>query len=138
VIPFEPLSREAAIVDARARSIRIPNNDAGDLEAEYIEHSPTGKFGRMEIVPADRPQHEGSSPTFRKNVFDLSVAHNIASYDKLGSKNLISSVKYAVLCGGLGGAKTGKTLCFLLRDCPFHFQYYSLDIQATPRIPHPD
>jgi hypothetical protein len=82
-----PLSREAVKVDAMARSIRIPNNDAGDLRAEYIVHSPTGKFGRMEIVPVNRPQHEGSSPTFRKKVIDLSVAHSIASYDKLGSKN---------------------------------------------------
>jgi hypothetical protein len=91
-----PLDREAERLNARARSIRIPHNDAGKLEAEYIVHSPTYKFGQMDVVPASRPEHRGSSPTFRKKVIDLSVAHGISPYDKLGSRRLISSVKYAL------------------------------------------
>lgn len=114
-----PLRREAMEIDARARSIRIPNNNTGGLEAEYILHAPTGKFGRMDIVPANRPQHEGSSPTFRKNVIDLSVAHKIASYDKLGSKNLISSVKYALF--GSTTARMSQKRCEEFFDDPTNF-----------------
>ena len=50
-----PLKREAERIDARARAIRIPNNSAGNLEAEYLVHPPTGKFGNMEIVPGGWP-----------------------------------------------------------------------------------
>lgn len=91
-----PLRREAERIDARARAIRIPNNTAGNLEAEYLVHPPTGKFGNMEIVPASRPLHQGSSPAFRKDVIDLSVPRNIAPYDKLGCRTLVSSAKYVL------------------------------------------
>jgi hypothetical protein len=87
------LSREAKEIDARARAIRIPSNNAGNLLAEYAVHAPTGKFANVEIVPASRPPHQGSTPTFRKDVIDLSVPREIAPYDKLGCRNLISSVK---------------------------------------------
>lgn len=55
------LSLEAKEIDAKARSIRIPNNKAGDLIAEYVVHQPTGKFAHMRIVPASQPNHEGAS-----------------------------------------------------------------------------
>jgi hypothetical protein len=101
------LKQEAAEIDRRARRIRIPNNKTGIFRAEYIVHAPTGKFGSMQIVPADQPAHEGSSPTFRMTVIDLSVPRKIAPYDKLGCKNLISSVK----CLFFGGSKTTQKLC---------------------------
>ena len=88
-----PLRSQAKEIDARARAIRIPNNSAGSLLAEYAGHAPTGKFANLEIVPASRPPHQGSTPTFRKDVIDLSVPRKIAPYDKLGCRNLISSVK---------------------------------------------
>jgi hypothetical protein len=93
-----PLANQARTLNARARVIRIPENDSGDLTAEYYLHQPTGKFAHVEVVPVSRPHHEGSSPTFRKDVIDLSVPRQIAPYDKLGCKNLISSVK-SVLFG---------------------------------------
>jgi hypothetical protein len=101
----EPLSREAEVINARARAIRIPNNEAGDLLAEYFVHPPTGKFSHMEIIPASQPKHEGSSPTFRKEVIDLGVPRQIAIYDKLGCKSLLSSVK-DVLFGGKSARMT--------------------------------
>ena len=113
------LSRQAAILDARARSIRIPNNEAGSLLAEYIVHPPTQKFAHMEIVPANRAQHQGSSPAFRKSVIDLSVPRKIASYDKLGCKNLISSVKCTLF-----GSKTVRMTqerCESFFDDPTNF-----------------
>jgi hypothetical protein len=88
-----PLSREAMVIGARARTIRIPNNDTGNLVAEYFVHPPTRKFSHMEIIPLSQPKHEGSSPTFRSDVIDLSVPRQIASYDKLGCRSLLSSVK---------------------------------------------
>lgn len=89
-----PLAREAEGLARRAKTIRIP--DAGGKRglAEYIIHPPTGKFSHMEIVSADQPEHEGSSPTFRAPVIDLSVPRAIARYDKLGCRSLLSSVKY--------------------------------------------
>jgi len=114
-----PLKREAERIDARARAIRIPNNSAGNLEAEYLVHPPTGKFGNMEIVPARRPLHEGSSPAFRKDVIDLSVPRNIASYDKLGCRTLVSSAK-SVLFGSTSTRMT-KERCEAFFDNPVNF-----------------
>ena len=101
------LKKEADELYRRARSIRIPGNPEKKLVAEYIIHPPTGKFGNMEIVPADRPVHEGASPTFRKPVIDLSVARRISQYDKLGCQLLMSSVKY-VLFGNKNQRLTRK------------------------------
>jgi hypothetical protein len=113
------LRREAAILDARAQSILIPNNNAGNLLAEYVVHPPTQKFAHMEIVPASRPQHQGSSPTFQKNVIDLSVPRKIASYDKLGCRNLIASVKYALF--GSKSARMSQKRCEAFFDDPTNF-----------------
>jgi hypothetical protein len=59
----------------------------------------------MEIVPASRPLHHGSSPAFRMDVIDLSVPRRIASYDKLGCKSLVTSAKY-VLFGSTSARMT--------------------------------
>ena len=92
----EPLKSEAETINIRARSIRIPNNAAGNLQVEYTVHPPTGKFANMEIVPVSRPTHQGSSPAFRMDVIDFSVPRRIASYDKLGCRTLVSSAKYVL------------------------------------------
>lgn len=114
-----PLRREAERIDARARAIRIPNNTAGSLEAEYLVHPPTGKFGNMEIVPASRPLHGGSSPAFRKKVIDLSVPRNIAPYDKLGCRTLVSSAKYVLF--GSTSTRMTKERCDAFFDNPANF-----------------
>lgn len=113
------LKREAQEIDAKARTIRIPNNLAGSLKAEYVVHPPTSKFSHMQIVPTSQPQHQGSSPTFRKDVIDLSVPREIASYDKRGCKNLLSSVK-AVLFGSKPVRMT-RALCDGFFDDPANF-----------------
>lgn len=100
---------EAERIDERARAIRIPDNDKGKLKAEYILHSPTGKFGNMEIVPARRPLHEGSSSAFRMDVIDLSVPRSIARYDKLGCRTLLSSVKHVLF--GSASARMTQERC---------------------------
>jgi hypothetical protein len=85
---------EAREIYRKSQSIRIPKNGSKKLVAEYYIHSPTEKFACMEIVPASRPDHVGSSVTFREDVIDLSIPRQISSYDKLGCNYLISNLKY--------------------------------------------
>lgn len=92
---FKPdIKGEAFRIHPRATSIRIPASHGLDVEVEYFLHPPTGKFASATVVPRSKPVHEGSSQTYRKPVFDLSFPRKIASYDKLGGKNLIKSLKY--------------------------------------------
>jgi hypothetical protein len=88
------LNREADELNIKARHIKIPSRHGQNMVAEYIIDRPTMKFAHMELVPLDRPHHEGASPTFRKDVIDLSVPRQIIPYDKLGCSHMLSSVKY--------------------------------------------
>jgi hypothetical protein len=87
------LLNEAKEIYRKSQSIRIPKNGSKKLVAEYAVHPSTEKFACMEIVPASRPNHVGSSDTFRGDVIDLSIPRLIAPYDKLGCKSLISNLK---------------------------------------------
>jgi hypothetical protein len=84
---------EAREIYRKSRSIRIPKNGSKKLVAEYAVHSPTDKFACMGICLASRPNHVGSSVTFREDVIDLSIPRQIAPYDKLGCKYIISNLK---------------------------------------------
>ncbi|MEI8102758.1 MAG: hypothetical protein WCG61_04435 [Chlorobium sp.] len=89
------LANEAKELYQRARNIRVPQKDKHEkMIAEYAIHAPTGKFANMELIPDSRPNHVGSTTTFRKNVIDLRTPREIAPYDKLGCKNIIHLVKY--------------------------------------------
>ena len=88
------IEKEAQEIYRKSRSIRIPQKRNEKLVAEYAIHPPTKKFGNMEIVPASRPHHEGSTSTYRSKVIDLGIPRKIAAYDKFGCKLLISNVKY--------------------------------------------
>jgi hypothetical protein len=88
------LLNEAKEIYRKSQSIRIPKNGSKKLVVEYFVHPSTEKFACMEIVPASRPDHVGSSDTFRSEVIDLSVLREISSYDKLGGNLLISNLKY--------------------------------------------
>ncbi|MFX0199709.1 MAG: hypothetical protein ACFFCW_26605 [Candidatus Hodarchaeota archaeon] len=89
-----PLEREAQEINYKARNIKIPNKEGKDLVAEYLIHLPTRRFGAMDIVPRDRPLHQGSSPAFRKDVIELSFPRQISQYDKFGCRKLLLSVKH--------------------------------------------
>jgi hypothetical protein len=103
------LKREASELLNKAKAIRIPNNEANDLVAEYVIHSPTGKLSHMNIVPAQRKHHVGSSPTYRKDVIDLSFTRQIARYDKLGCRALIASAKFVLF--GNKSARMTRARC---------------------------
>lgn len=81
---------EAADLYSKAQRIKIPS----DMSAEYAVDPSTKKFASMELVSIDQPRHEGSTPTFRSSVIDLSIPRQIAPYDKLGCKSMIRSVKF--------------------------------------------
>ncbi len=103
------LASEARLINLRARHIKISLTHGSNMRAEYIVHRPTMKFSHMELVPADRPHHEGSSPTFRKDIIDLSFPRQIAAYDKLGCAHMLSSAKI-YLFGNKGARMTKKGL----------------------------
>ena len=88
------LADDARVVNWRARRIRVPTSANGvPQEVEYLIHPPTGRFGDVEVVPADRPLHDGGSPAFRRDCFDLSVPRQIDQYDKTGCTTMIQQLK---------------------------------------------
>lgn len=114
------LQSEAIDLNHKARNIKIPNNDDGALVVEYVVHQPTGKFSHFDVVPADRPAHEGSSPTFRAQVIDMSVPTQIAKYDKLGCKQLLSSLKFHIF--GSESVRLTKKRCEEFFNEPSNFK----------------
>lgn len=93
---YKALGHEAQDVARKARNIRIPSRYGTNKEVEYTIHGPTGKAGSFKIVEASSPPHVGSTTTFRKSVIDLAVAREIKSYDKLGNKISLDSMKKIV------------------------------------------
>jgi hypothetical protein len=115
--------READIIYVRATNIRIPQPNGQKLVAEYMIHPSVGKFSGMELVPEDRPAHEGSTPTFRRNVIDLSIPRQISEYDKTGGKILIQSVKFHYF--GNQSARMTKPRCEDFFNDPANFSRFS-------------
>lgn len=113
------LEAEAKDLDYKARNIKIPNNADGALEVEYIIHQPTRKFSDFQIVSADKPIHEGISPTIRKPLIDMSIPRQICEYDKRGGKALISSLKLYIF--GNRSARLTKKRCEQFFDDPSKF-----------------
>jgi hypothetical protein len=60
-------------------------------------------------VPEDRPPHQGSSITIRKEVIDLSIPRQIANYDKFGCGNMPIGVKIYLF--GSKKVRLTKRLC---------------------------
>jgi hypothetical protein len=83
---------EAVIAHARATSIRIPRMGEELLLVEY-NFNPDGTCVGFDLVPAERPQHQGSTHTMRSEHIDLSLPHRVARYDKLGNRIFLRSVK---------------------------------------------
>lgn len=90
------LNTQAENLYRKARNIKIP---AGFI-VEYVIHPSSDKFSHFEIIPEDRPHHQGSSGTLRKSFIDISVPRMFAPYDKLGCKHLIICLKRFVFGDG--------------------------------------
>lgn len=99
------LAAEAREVDRKARNIRIPNPTNEPHVAEYVIHQPTGKFGKLDIVPSAQPLHQGGSPAFRQDRIDMSVPRSVSNYDKTGFKILVADLKHHLF----GSAKVRLT-----------------------------
>ena len=113
------LHSEANDINYKARNIKIPNDDEGSLSVEYYIHKPTGKFSHFDVVPTSQPEHIGSSPSFRSQLVDMSVPRKIAPYDKLGCKQLVSSLKTCLF--GNKSKRMTKNICEEFFDDPNNF-----------------
>lgn len=87
------IEKEAREIYRKAKSIKVPQVRGEKTVVEYIVHQPSKKFGTMQFVPASRPKHVGSSPTFRSDVIDFSVPRQITKFDKLGGKTFVLAFK---------------------------------------------
>ncbi|NUN03784.1 MAG: hypothetical protein HUU41_21970 [Bryobacteraceae bacterium] len=103
------LESEAKDIFHKATHIKIPANNLGELCVEYWFDPNVGKFSHFDIVPADRGAHQGSSPTTRSELVDMSLPRQCAEYDKTGGKALIKSLKYHVF--GDENIKLTKARC---------------------------
>jgi hypothetical protein len=113
------LKSQASDIYNKATKIQIPASCGSNMEVEYYIHHPTGKFSHFDIVPEYQPKHVGSSPAFRASFIDMSVPRQIATYDKLGCKHLVSSLKH--YCFGSKSARMTKDRCEQFFDEPANF-----------------
>lgn len=90
------LRDDATEVYRRAKRIRIPQDVGEQLVAEYSVCQKDGRFANVEVVPASRCPHQGSSPTMRLPFFDLSVPRRLCAYDKAGGRALVGALKVYV------------------------------------------
>ncbi|MDD3107235.1 MAG: hypothetical protein PHP65_05510 [Bacilli bacterium] len=103
------LYEEANKINYLSRNIKIPDNEECKYEVEYFIHTSTGKFSHFEIIPHNKPQHRGSSPSFRLKVIDMSTPRKIVPYDKLGCKILLASLKESIF--GNSKIRFNKKIC---------------------------
>ena len=105
----ETLKRQAQDIYNKSRNIKIPESCGIDMEVEYYIHHPKGKFSHFKIVPRNQSAHVGSSPAFRSSIIDMRVPRDVSSYDKLGCRNLLDSLKFYVF--GKENARMTKDRC---------------------------
>jgi hypothetical protein len=87
-----PIVNEANEINLKARNIRISDKAGKDLVAEYYIYESSGKFFGMAIV--SQKQEKEAETYCRTDVIDLSIPHQMKSYDKWGNSLLISQVKW--------------------------------------------
>lgn len=97
-----PSPREAAAVNQRARSIRVPARFPLDTLVEYSIDRRSGRFGGMRLVPvgpAGVSYCGGYNQTFTRDLIDMSVPHKLHDYDKGGMKILVRDLKEIIFAG---------------------------------------
>ncbi len=88
-----PLNYQAEDIFIKSKSIRISNNKGEELVVEYNFYYQDYTSVGFQIVPKERPKHEGATPTFRQNHIDMTVPRNQKNYDKLGYRIFLRSLK---------------------------------------------
>jgi hypothetical protein len=105
------IAEEASELDWKARHILIPDNAQNNLVAEYTLYPSNYSFGCLKIVPRSQEVHLRSD---RKDVIDLAYPRQFKSYDKLGCRLLLSTLKYILF---------GSSSCRMTRErCEAFFE----------------
>jgi len=117
---FPLLAQQASRLYERTRHIKIPARFGANARVEYAVNPAVGKFTDIEIVPFDRPKHQGSTPTFRGDLIDMSVPRQISGYDKTGGKILTKSLKHILF--GSSTKKLTRELCEQFFDDDTNFE----------------
>jgi hypothetical protein len=99
------LKPQAKDIAAKAKKIKIPGEPVGTSKVRYFLDPLVHKLANVDVVPASRPPHVGSSPTRESPYFDLSMARRIWTYDKTGGRFIVQAIKYHVF----GSSKTRLT-----------------------------
>ena len=86
------LTSEAKEISRKARRIKVP----AKTRVEYAIHPHAGKLADVSVVPASTPRHDGSSAILVEKFLDLSMARQIAPYDKLGGQIIVRALKFHV------------------------------------------
>lgn len=97
------LAKEAKVILKRSSNIKIPTGKL--VEYNFLN----GKFVGFDIVPEDRPAHEGSTATLRDLVINFSVPRGVKNYDKTGYKLFIKAAKFAIF--GSSEKRMTKKVC---------------------------
>ncbi len=105
----DDLKREAERIHAKSTSIRIPQAGPNRLLVEYRFRYGGGTFVGFDLVPEDRPPHEGSTPTFRASHIDMSVPRGQKGYDKQGYRMFLRSLKHWLF--GDAGVRMTRQRC---------------------------
>ena len=89
------LKEEVTLLYKRSCRIRIPKNEKGSLVVDYfVNPMASHKFDHFEIVNSNQVDNASTSACLRRAYLDMSVPRKIASYDKLGCRNLLVSFRY--------------------------------------------
>jgi hypothetical protein len=113
------LRAEAEDLGRKATHIKLPEPNPSGWRVEYAIGHDDGKFADFEIVPMDRPQHEGSTLNRRVQHLDLSFPSRLHSYDKLGCRLMLRNFKFYWF--GSTGARLTKDRCEAFFDDPSNF-----------------
>jgi hypothetical protein len=126
---------DASRVYERATQIRIPHEPGEDLVARYWIDPHSDRFTRLEIIPASRPLHIGSSIEVRLEYIDLAFAFCTAKYDKKGNRMLVAAAREIL---GLP-AKMTRERCeaFFDDDRNFHVERATEGEAAEPSASTP-
>ena len=88
------IREEAKDLDWKARNIRIPGGEEGNLVAEYHIEEQTGTFRNMVIVARDSETEIGEIAVERKGYIDLSYPRHYRKPDKIGCRILLWQLKF--------------------------------------------
>lgn len=87
------LASEAQTLNRRAKSIKIPANQAPKDCVQYW-FMPDGQFARIDLIQSNQPAHHGSSHEERRGYLNLSAPRSVKNYDKLGGRQILKGFKY--------------------------------------------